>query len=55
MASHIAKLEAVTGTTATKIFGGVVANVNATVGDYINAINSMQEQIRAKYQMLNLK
>lgn len=55
MASKIARLEAVPGTSATTIFGGVVANVNATVGDYINAINSMQEQIRAKYEMLNLK
>jgi Tfp pilus assembly protein PilE len=55
MATHIVKLESVAGTSATKIFGAVAANVNATVGDYINAINSMQEQIRAKYQMLNLK
>ena len=55
MASHISKLESVAGTSATRIFGAVVANVNATVGDYINAINSMQEEIRTKYQMLNLK
>lgn len=55
MASRIIKLESVPGTSATTIFGTVVANVNATVGDYINALNSMQEQIRAKYEMLNLK
>ena len=55
MASHVAKLESVPGTSATKIFSAVVANVNATVGDYINAINTMQEEIRTKYQMLNLK
>ena len=55
MASRIIKLESVSGTSSTTIFSGVVANVNATVGDYINAINNMQEQVRAKYQLLNLK
>jgi len=55
MASQIIRLESVPGTSATTIFSGVVANVNATVGDYINAINSMGEQIRAKYEVLNLK
>lgn len=55
MASKIAMLESRPGTSATSIFGAVSANVNATVGDYINAINTMQSQIRTKYQMLNLK
>ena len=55
MASKIVMKESVPGTVSTTIFGGIVANVNATVGDYINAINSMQEQIRAKYEVLNLK
>lgn len=55
MASQIVKLESVPGTSATTIFAGVVANVNATVGDYINAINSIEEQIRAKYEVLNLE
>lgn len=55
MASLIARIEAVPGTSATSIFGSVSANANATVGDYINAINNIQEQIRAKYQKLNLK
>ena len=55
MASLISRFESVPGTVSTTIFGAVSANVNATVGDYINAINSMQEQIRAKYQLLNLK
>lgn len=55
MASLIVRYESVPGTVSTTIFGAVSANVNATVGDYINAINSMQEQVRAKYQMLNLK
>ena len=55
MASQIVRLESVPGTASTTIFSGVVANVNATVGDYINAINSMQEQVRIKYEKLNLK
>jgi Tfp pilus assembly protein PilE len=55
MASQISRSESVPGTVASTIFSAVAVNVNATVGDYINAINSMQEQIRAKYNMLNLK
>ena len=47
-------MESVQGTTATNLFKGVAANANATVADYINAINNMQNQIRAKYEMLNL-
>lgn len=55
MASKIVKIESVSGTVSTMTFGAVASNVNATVGDYINAINSMQERIRAKYEQLNLK
>ena len=54
MASIIMAMESNSGTVATSIFGGVSANVNATVADYINAINNMQSQIRAKYELLNL-
>ena len=54
MASMIISMESVQGTTATNLFKGVAANANATVADYINAINNMQNQIRAKYEMLNL-
>lgn len=54
MASIIMAQESSFGTVATTIFGGVAANANATVADYINAINNMQTQIRAKYEMLNL-
>jgi hypothetical protein len=54
MASIIMAQESTFGTVATTIFGGVAANANATVADYINAINNMQTQIRAKYEMLNL-
>lgn len=55
MASIIVATESVNGTVATNIFSGVAANANATVADYINAINNMQTQIRAKYELLNLK
>ena len=54
MASFVIRMEADTSTVATSLFSGVAANANATVADYINAINSMQTQIRAKYEMLNL-
>ena len=54
MASIIIAMESVPGTIATTLFGGVAANANASVADYINAINNMQKQIRAKYEMLNL-
>ena len=54
MASIILYQESNRGTIATTLFGGVAANANATVADYINAINNMRTQIRAKYEMLNL-
>jgi hypothetical protein len=54
MASIIMATEANSGTIATSVFGGVSANANATVADYINAINNMQTQIREKYELLNL-
>ncbi len=54
MASIIIAQESTAGTIATSVFSGVAANANATVADYINAINNMQTQIRAKYEMLNL-
>ena len=55
MASQIVKSESQSGTIAAAIFSSVAANSNATAGDYINALNSIQNQIRAKYQMLNLE
>ncbi|MBR5354890.1 MAG: hypothetical protein IK122_02080, partial [Alphaproteobacteria bacterium] len=54
MAAMIVAKESNSGTVATTVFSGVVANANATVADYINAINNMQSQIREKYEMLNL-
>lgn len=38
-----------------KTFGAVAANKNATVSDYINAINEIQVKVRAKYRQLNLQ
>lgn len=55
MASLVVKKESKSGTIATNLFGTISANTNATAGDYINAINNMQTQIRAKYELLNLK
>ena len=54
MASIIIATESNSGTIATSVFSGVSANANATVADYINAINNMQAQIREKYELLNL-
>ena len=54
MASIIIAKESNSGTIATSVFSGVSANANATVADYINAINNMQTQIREKYELLNL-
>ena len=54
MASIIIAMESNSGTIATSVFSGVAANANATVADYINAIKSMQSQIREKYDLLNL-
>lgn len=55
LASYVFAYESRAGTNATTVFGGVTANANATMADYINAINDMQTQIRAKYELLNLK
>ena len=55
MVAQIIRTESKTGTIATSVFGAVAANANATVGDYINALNTMQSQIRDKYEQLKLK
>ena len=55
MASIIIAQESVRGSDATTIFAGIAANANATVADYINALNNIQTQIREKYEMLNLE
>ena len=37
-----------------QIFGAVSANKNATVSDYMNAINEISSQVQEKYRMLKL-
>ncbi|MBR3510558.1 MAG: hypothetical protein IKN73_00660 [Alphaproteobacteria bacterium] len=54
LAGYVWTTESKQETEATILFGGVVTNSNATVGDYINALNEIQNRVRAKYQMLNL-
>ena len=55
MAPRALRHESVSGTVATRIFGGVVSNKNATVGDFMNAINEIQNNVRGKYHMLKLE
>lgn len=55
MAARILRRESVSGTTATRVFSSVVSNKNATVGDYLNALREIGQNVRAKYQMLNLE
>lgn len=55
MASRVLRRESVSGTTASRIFSSVTLNKNATVGDYLNAIREIGQNVRAKYQKLNLK
>mgnify|MGYP003304843575 CR=1 FL=1 len=43
-----------TSTITTQIFGAVSANKNATVSDYMNAINEISSQVQEKYRMLKL-
>lgn len=55
MATNITAIESKQGTASTTLFGGVVANKNATVGDYLNSINEIQTKVREKYHLLNLE
>ena len=55
MASKIVRKESVSGSTVTRIFGGVASNKNATVADFMNAINEIQKNVRGKYHMLKLE
>ncbi len=43
------------GPDATSIFGAVATNKNATVSDYMNAINEIAQRVRIKYRRLNLQ
>ena len=52
LATHF---EGVSGTESNAVFGAVSANKNATVADYMNAIDEIQKRVRAKYRLLNLE
>lgn len=47
--------ESVSGSVSTRVFSGVVSNKNATVADFMNAINEIQQNVRGKYHMLKLE
>lgn len=55
MASRALRRESVSGSSATQVFSSVASNKNATMGDYLNAIREIGQNVRAKYQMLNLE
>lgn len=55
MASLVMAYEDDSGTDSARIFGAVATNGNATVSDYITAINEIQRTVRAKYSQLNLE
>ena len=42
-------------TVSGRLFSAVASNQNATVADYINAINEIQAKVRAKYSLLKLE
>lgn len=55
LAAKALRREAISGTTATRVFSAVTANKNATMGDFMNAISEIQNTVRGKYRMLNLE
>ncbi len=55
MATLASYYEGDASTESGQIFGAVSANKNATVSDYMNAINEIQTRVRAKYRQLNLQ
>lgn len=55
MATLATYYEGDNSTASGQIFGAVSANKNATVSDYMNAINEIQTRVRAKYRQLNLQ
>ncbi len=54
MATLATYYEGDASTISGQIFGGVSANKNATVSDYMNAISEIQRRVSAKYRLLNL-
>ena len=55
MATLVVHKEADKSTVAGRTFSAVAANKNATVSDYMNAINEIQTKVRAKYSLLKLE
>ena len=55
LGGRVLRNESVSGSVSTRIFSAVVANKNATVSDYMNAINEIQTAVREKYRLLNLE
>lgn len=55
MATLIVYKEADKSTVSGRAFSAVVANKNATVADYMNAIQEIQNKVRAKYSLLKLQ
>lgn len=55
MAAKILRRETVSGSVASQVFGSVVANKNATMADYMNAILEISKSVRGKYHLLNLE
>lgn len=55
MATLASYYETDAATSSGQIFGAVSANKNATVSDYMNAINEIQTRVRAKFRQLNLQ
>ncbi|MBO4480521.1 MAG: hypothetical protein J5742_02750 [Alphaproteobacteria bacterium] len=55
LAYKILRRESISGSASTRIFSSVVSNKNATVADFMNAINEIQQNVRGKYHMLKLE
>ena len=55
LSAKILRSESVSGSVSTRVFSSVVANKNATMSDYMNAIREIQTQVREKYRLLNLE
>ncbi len=55
MGTKIFAHEKISGTVSAATFGAVLANKNATMSDFLNAISEIQTRVRAKYRLLNLE
>ncbi len=55
MAPQVLRDKSARNTQSYQVFSGVTTNKNATVSDYLNAINDIQTRVRAKYSQLQLQ